>query len=551
MKFLKTKIALIIAAIIAIGIFYYVTLPALNLHSTGVWVWMIVILVAITFFLYPKKSITIGNRGKVEIGKGTKITKWMVRLIVLVAVVFIGGSVLSSTIINADKYQKLLPVKDGEFSKDIEQLSFDQIPLLDKDSANLLGNRKMGSIVDMVSQFEVDDIYSQINYKGRPVRISPLKYASPIKWFTNRAEGIPAYIKIDMATQNTELVRLKDKMKYSTSEYFGRNIYRHLRFAHPTYIYDRLSFEVDEEGIPYWIAPVKKFNVGLFGGVTVGRVVLANAITGETKDYDIKDVPKWVDRVHSANLLIELFDYHGALKHGWFNSVFGQRDSLKTTSGYNYLAINDDVWVYTGVTSVSGDESNVGFVLMNQRTMQTKFYKIDGATESSAMSSAEGQVQNLKYKATFPLLLNMSNEPTYFLALKDAAGLVKKYAMVNVKKYQLVAIGDTVSQCEEQYNKLLLNNGVTKIKKDERDVLKMTGKIRKIVPNVVGGNTHFVILLKDKDEIFDVSLDKYLEIVKFDLGDMVEVSYKKGDKVNNIVSVKHIPAIEEKNKEGN
>ena len=80
-------------------------------------------------------------------------------------------------------------MEDGEFTKDIEELSFDQIPLLDRDSATLLGNRKMGSMVDMVSQFEVDDLYSQINYQDQPVRVSPLRYANLIKWFTNQKEG--------------------------------------------------------------------------------------------------------------------------------------------------------------------------------------------------------------------------------------------------------------------------------------------------------------------------------------------------------------------------
>ena len=297
-----------------------------------------------------------------------------------------------------------MTVETGEFASDIEELSFDQIPLLDRDSATLLGNRKMGSMVDMVSQFEVDELYSQINYNDRPVRVSPLKYASIIKWFTNQDEGIPAYIMIDMATQETELIKLDEGMKYTTSDHFNRNIYRHLRFRYPTYIFNELSFEVDENGVPYWICPVKQYNIGLFGGVTIGRVVLCNAVTGETTDYAIEDVPQWIDRAYSADLLVQLYDYYGTLKHGFFNSVLGQKDCLETTEGYNYLAIDDDVWVYTGVTSVSGDQSNVGFVLMNQRTMETKFYEVEGATEASAMSSAEGQVQNLHYTATFPLL---------------------------------------------------------------------------------------------------------------------------------------------------
>ena len=184
--------------------------------------------------------------------------------------------------------------------------------------------------MDLVSQFEADDIYSQINYKGNPVRVTPLKYASLIKWFTNQKEGIPAYIRIDMATQNTELVKLEQGMKYTTSDHLNRNIYRHLRFRYPTYIFNELSFEIDDAGTPYWICPVKKYNVGLFGGATVGRVVLCNAITGEMEDYAIEDAPQWFDRAYSADLLVELYDYYGSLKHGYFNSVLGQKDSLET-----------------------------------------------------------------------------------------------------------------------------------------------------------------------------------------------------------------------------
>lgn len=290
-----------------------------------------------------------------------------------------------------------------------------------------------------------------------------------------------------MATQTTELVKLEEGMKYTTSDHLNRNIYRHLRFAHPTFIYGELSFEIDDNGTPYWIAPVKKYNIGLFGGETVGKVVLCNAVTGDTKTYDIEKVPEWVDRAYSADLLVQLFDYYGTLKHGFFNSVLSQKDCLETTDGYNYLALDDDVWMYTGVTSVNGDQSNVGFVLSNQRTMETKYYKVEGATEASAMSSAEGQVQNLKYKATFPLLLNISSEPTYFIALKDDAGLVKKYAMVNVQKYQIVAIGDSVSQCEENYLELLLSSGVKEAEKDEREILSVTGKITKVAQAVIDG----------------------------------------------------------------
>ena len=392
----------------------------------------------------------------------------------------------------------------------------------------------------MVSQFEVDDIYTQINYKDNPVRVSPLKYASVIKWFTNQSEGIPAYIRINMATQTTELVKLEEGMKYTNSEYFNRNIYRHLRFAHPTYIYGGLSFEIDDSGVPYWVAPVKKYNIGLFGGETVGKVVLCNAITGDTKTYDIDKAPSWIDRAYAADLLVELFDYYGTLKHGFINSVLSQKDCLETTDGYNYLALDDDVWMYTGVTSVNGDQSNVGFMLSNQRTMETKYYKVEGATEASAMSSAEGQVQNLKYVATFPLLLNISDEPTYFIALKDDAGLVKKYAMVNVQKYQIVAIGDSVSQCEENYLELLLSNGVKEAEKDTRQVKKISGKITKIAQAVIEGTSHYYLMVEGSDDIFDISVVDYIDVVRCEVGQEVRMEYKEDEKANAVLSLETI-----------
>lgn len=524
----KSKALIGLVLIIMAGIYYYVTLPAFNLHSSETWYLLAIFLVLLVFYYLARRGREYGIRTLMEL-REDKILKIFLGLIVGLGLVYVVGSVLSSEIVNASAYEKLMTVEEGTFTDDVEELSFDKIPLLDRDTATLLGDRKMGSMVEMVSQFEVDDIYSQINYKDNPVRVSPLKYASLIKWFTNMKDGIPAYIRINMATQNTELVKLKEGMKYTTSDHFNRNIYRHLRFAHPSYIYGDLSFEIDEDGVPYWVAPVKKFKIGLFGGETVGKVVLCNAITGEMTSYDVEDVPQWVDRVYSADLLVKLFNYYGTLKHGFFNSILSQKDCLSTTDGYNYLALDDDVWMYTGVTSVNGDQSNVGFVLANQRTMETKYYEVEGATESSAMSSAEGQVQNLKYSATFPLLLNISGEPTYFVALKDDAGLVKKYAMVNVQKYQIVAIGDSVSTCQDSYQELLLSNGVKEADKDTRKEEEISGKLEKIAQAVIDGTSHYYLMLEGSDEIYDVSVADFLAVVKLEVGDSVTLKYKDNE----------------------
>ncbi len=539
------KIAAGLGILLLAFVYYYITLPAINIHESGFWFFLGTVVVLLLVIYAIRKKL----RSPQEI-KSSKVMKAGMFLILAIIVVYGVGTLLSSPIINAKKYQQLVAPEERDFTEDIKEISYDQIPLLDKDSAELLGNRKMGSMVDMVSQFEVSGLYSQINYQGQPYRVTPLVYASGIKWLTNQKEGIPAYIRIDMATQNTELVKLDKPIKYSESEYFNRNIYRHLRFKYPTYMFDQLSFEIDDEGTPYWICPVKKFNIGLFGGQTIGRVVLCNAQTGETTDYKIEDCPQWVDRAYPADLLLELYNYHGMLKNGFLNSVLGQKGCLKTTDGNNYLALDDDVWVYTGVTSVSGDKSNVGFVLMNQRTMETRYYVCDGAQERSAMDSAEGQVQNLKYQAAFPLLLNISNQPTYFMALKDGAGLVKKYAMVNVQKYQTVAIGDTVAECEKNYEKLLADHGIASGAGTESDI-SMTGTIEKMAQAVIEGNSHFYITLggegaavtgleagqTEQKFIFDIPVTEYPEIVGYDVGDSLTVHFIPEEPISTVTAL--------------
>ncbi len=538
-KKILSKILIAVVILLIAGIYYYIKLPALNIHSPGLWkfmLFMVFVGTLIHFGLKLKKDYDDFGKSALQLNKEVVLkssSKWGIVLFGALLIIYIVGSILSSPIVNAKRYQQLMTVENRNFTEDIAEVDYSMIPLLDKDSAQILGDRKLGSMVEMVSQFEVDTEYTQINYQGKPVRVTPLRYASLIKWFTNQDEGIPAYLLIDMTTQDIEVVMLEEGIKYSKSEHFNRNLYRHLRFNYPTYIFDeQIFFEIDEEGTPYWVCPVKKYNIGLFGGQTIGKVVLCNAVTGECVSYDIDEVPQWVDKVYSAELLMQLYDYHGTLINGFFNSILGQKGCIQTTNGYNYIAMEDDVWVYTGVTSVNGDQSNVGFVLMNQRTMETRFYTVEGVIEDSAMSSAEGQVQNLGYDATFPLLVNINSEPTYIVALKDDAGLVKKYAMVNVKKYQIVAVGDTIKECERNYLELLRTNGI-QVENAQTESAHVEGTIESIAAVVIENNTHYYLCLEGKDEIFDINMtdEMLIGIIRYQVGDKITLYYEDGESI--------------------
>ena len=489
------------------------------------------------FILYFSFLLLIFNGVYFIFNRGfNKIMKYSLILAGILIVLIPVGTFISSPIFNAKSYQKQLVLdKKADFYKDNKTISYESIPVVDRESAIRLGDRRMGEMVDYVSQFEVDQSYEQINYKDNPYRVTPLEYSDLIKWFTNHGDGLPAYIRVNMVSQESEVVKLKEGMKYSKSDHFGRKIERHLRANYPSLMFDTLAFEINDDGIPYWIAPVYEYKIGLFGGKDIVGAVLVNAINGDHDYYDIKKVPEWVDRVYPSNLILTQLENYGKYANGYLNTLLSQKGVLQPTDGYNYIAINDDVYLYTGLTSVSKDASNVGFAMINLRTKDGKFYNISGAEEYSAMSSAEGEVQNLKYKATFPILINAGGHPTYFLSLKDDANLVKKYAFVSVENYQLVATGDSVAQAEQAYYALLESNG-KKTNAGDFKTNKLTGIISEINEAVVDGNSTYYFKIEGNDTIFigDISLSDHFPLAK--VGDNVTVEFVNSKDNSEVIS---------------
>ena len=483
---LNIAVTLVFAAV-----YFYIVLPPISLKSEDFYVFVLLVCA-----VYGGCAIlTSGFQGTGAKGYFTFLKKQctvpLIAAAALIATALV-GAVIGWQLFRAGDYRDLLTVTDGDFAAEVEEISYDQIPMLDANSATKLGNRKLGELADMVSQFEVADDYTQINYQGRPVRVTPLRYGDIIKWLNNRADGLPAYLLIDMVTQNVEVIRLDEGIHYTTAEHFSRNLYRHLRFHYPTYMFDEPAFEIDENGDPWWVCPRVSHTIGLFGGRDIIGAVLVNAVTGESAYYKTGDVPNWVDHVYTAELIMQQYDYHGAYVNGFINSLFGQRDVTVTTEGYNYIAIGDDVYMYTGVTSVVSDESNIGFILSNQRTKETRFYLVAGAKEYSAMDSAQGQVQQMKYTAT----------------------------------------GDTVAQCEANYRRILAEKGL--VSADDAD-LPLTGQnevigvLEDIRSAVVDGNTLYYLHLTGDEHYYVISAAQQPEAVIFNVGDSVAIRYAEGE----------------------
>ena len=541
-KFRLWGLLKILLTMILIFLVYWVELPPMNLRSPQFWTFLVIvgaICLIVNFFstirefmtALPRTDLRTASAGFKSLGKPVK---FFLFFLVFVAVLLMVGNLIGAPLFHASRYKNLISVETGDFTQDVAEIKMSQIPVVDRDTASRLGKRKLGEMSDLVSQFEIEEDFTQINYQGTPYRVTPLIYGDPVKWLYNRSEGLPAYITVNMVTQETTLVRMESGIKYSRGEYFFRNIYRHLRFNYPTKIFDEISFEIDEEGTPYWVAPTIRYRIGLWSGKDISGAVLVNAITGESVYYDVKEIPSWVDQVYLSDLVVQQMNYYGRFQNGFINSVIGQRGVLQTTAGYNYLAIGDDVWLYTGMTSVMSDESNTGFILANLRTKETKYYVVPGAEEFSAMESAQGQVQHLNYVATFPLLLNVSNRPTYFMSLKDAAGLVKMYAFVDVEQYQVVGTGVTVDEARADYASKFAGEEI-EIQPEETGEIQ--GVISAISSAVVDGNTVYYFMLEGDDVVYTAQISVSSRLPFYQPGDRISVGYTELSGIRQVIRV--------------
>ena len=516
-----------IITLVLAGIYYYVALPPINWHSPYFYFSLFLVIGCFVFcnILFSGHPI-----------RETKKSAWVVGIVVVVCAIFVGSVAIFSPLVRSDLYASRITVReDGDFTTEISEVDFNALPLLDRESTEKLGDRVMGQMADMVSQFYVSDLYTQINYQGNIVRVTPLEYNGWIKYFTNRTTGVPGYIMVNSVSGEATLTKLSEGMVYMPSAMFNENLYRKLRFSYPFDLFGEAQFELDETGTPYWVVPTYDYRgIGMLQDIN--GVIILNPVTGESEKYPVGSIPTWVDHVYDAYLIIEQANDWGMYREGFLNSIFGQKNVVQTTEGYNYLAMNDDVYLYTGITSVLADESNLGFILTNMRTKETTFYSIAGAEEYSAMDSAEGQVQQMGYQASFPLLINLNNKPTYVLSLKDNAGLVKMYAFVDVVDYQKVVVtnaSEGIQKAAENY----LGEKLDSIEIGEDDLTYVDISIASITMATLEGNSYYYIESEDGNR-YKVSLVVSDELPFMEAGDTLTIGYYTEENVTEILAIK-------------
>ncbi len=528
---------LIAAAVtIAVGFLtFYLALPALNPRYTGFWWFLFWLTLVFTVSLFIAGSgisaLRVHSAERIQQAKKPGAGGFLLKnfslvglgIMLLLLLIVILGSIFSSTFFHARDYAGIIDVKDAVFKDDMpESERITNIALMDGASAVIIGNKTLGQLSHVVSQYEVSTNYTQINIAERPYKVANLEHADFFKWFNNREKGIPGYVKVDPVNATAEYVELDQHIRYVESAYFGDDLMRKLRFEYPTKIFGSTRFEVDNDGNPWFVVSCLAPRVGLFGAKDVSEVIIFNPINGESSIYDVDKTPSWIDAAYDGDLAMQKYNWFGTLSGGFWNSIIGNVDCKRATDDYGYIAIGDDIWYYTGVTSLTSDESNIGFMLCNARTGEYKYYQVAGADEAAAMGSAEGKLQQFGYKASFPALVNVSGNATYVMVLKDNHGLVKSYALVNVEHYELVATGDTQEKAFAEYKKLLSEIGAV----DEGDTETYTVTVERVRDLMLDGNT-VIYFYGDDGVVYCAYLAENEAYVLIEEGDTITFTCEK------------------------
>lgn len=461
---------------------------------------------------------------------------FILSIITIIIVLLVLFFITSSKIFNYKDYRNLAgDIKVNDFSKDVKIVDLTKLPIIDPDLAENLADKKLGEISSLGSTCSVGNLTLQ-NVNGNLYYVGPLEHSGFFKWNKNKS-GTIGYIKVNATRENdvelvTEVEGKKLNLKYLDSAYFGSYLKRHAFYECPTEGLTDFSFEIDDDGNPYYVISIYEKSIGIKGNKVIGTLII-DPQTGESTRYSVSDTPKWVDRIQPESIINKNLDNWGTLVHGVFN--FSNTDELKTTEGMSVIYNDDICYYYTGVTSVGADESLVGFFLTNSRTGETKMYKVSGAIESAGQKSAEGKVQQYEYVASFPILINIQNQPTYFMTLLDSKGLIKNFAFVSVKNYNVVGVGETINQASNNYIEALNRDGNMDLTNSGNLEVK-SGRVERCGMFMSNNSTYYMIAFEndDRNYVVPTEIDSSVSLVK--INDEVSVEFIPNQ--TNTVTVK-------------
>lgn len=410
----------------------------------------------------------------------------------------------SAPLFYSQSYRDLLgEVKESSFSSDVEPINLSQIRIVDEETARKLADKKIGEVPALGSEVQLGDMVLQ-RVRDKLYYVAPLEHRGFFQWLSNYQKGSKGFILVSATNpQDVRLIQnsyLKYQMRGFLFDYLPRYLYAHgfVNVGMTDYL-----FQVDHDLTPYWVVTLYKNKIGYRGGDAIG-VATVNAQTGEVARYDMDNIPAWIVRVQPEDFVLRQIQDWGEYVNGFWNSIFAKAGTMRPTGREMHLIYgNDDkIYWYTGLTSSGKDESTVGFIMVNSRTKEAKWYKVAGADEAGAKKSAEGQVQEKGYRAGYPILYNIYGVPTYISPLKDKEGLLKAVAFISVENYTQVGVGADIESAMRNYQQTLASKGNQFVPGHELTPIKLQGKVSRVSTVVKSGESYFYFMLEGDARIF-------------------------------------------------
>lgn len=525
MKVLKGIITIL--TVVVYGLLYYLWLPPLSIEYFSGALFITIGVTAVACLISMWASDDELNL-KIPIGVS-----------IVLSVILMGGLFAGSALFNSSAmYNQIGKIEIKSFKEDVVEIDTAQIPIVDIALADKLADKKMGEDLALGSQMKVGEFTNKQNVNGKLVYVAPLEHRSFWKWNSNKS-GTTGYVVVSATNPNdVQLVRTvngKDiKLRYLSTAYFSNDLKRHLRNnGYRTTGLTEYSFELDDEGNSYWVITTYE-NTTIWQNEESTGVIICDAQTGECEWYSVSDAPEWVDIIQPESFITNQIENYGRYVHGVFN--FSEKDELSMTKHITTVYNDGECYYYTGMSSVGEDDGTVGFIMVNTRDKSTKMYRMVGATEEAAMRSAEGKVQNMGYKATTPIPLNVSGIPTYFCTLKDDEGLVKEYAMLKIEDYSIVSSGSTIMETKRAFINAVNNSGTSVDFGDEAYGYTLKGTVTRIGSNLESGDTYYYMIIDDDpNRLFLASYMISEELPITREGDVVEISYV--DESNGTINI--------------
>lgn len=529
----KKKVLLNVVLTLVVLVWIFVANPNLNpLYAEGAFRWCVIFTCYVVLnFLLGFGGITVeqNNVGvpSVHVNRNARGAKAGFRLLAVCWGLFLVVCAASTVLFNYGAYRDQLGTPEkAVFTDSVQPIAQDQLPIVDKALASELADKKLGENPGLGSQVMLGTpVIQQVN--GKLVWAVPLEHSGFFKWLQNM-DGAAGYIVVSATDVNDVKLVTDYKIKYQAGAYLLDDLERHTRlFGGALFrgITDN-SFELDDSGKPHWVITTYS-NRWLFALPEATGVLIVDATTGETTPYSMDNIPEWVDRVQPESFIMQQIQNQGEYVHGFLN--FSNQDKFRPSEGDIIVYNGGDCYLFTGLTSVGSDESAIGFMMVNMVTKEAKMYQMSGATENAAKSSAEGKVQQYGYRATFPMIINLDGLPTYFMTLKDNAGLIKQYAFVSVETYTNVGTGETINAALRNYRQTLRENNSGKVDTSTGDETA-TGTVLRIANESIGDTvTYRVILKEQQNRIFTVPYDTSAELSLTQPGDRVKMDYLPGN----------------------